>query len=196
MYCIYNTYTWYMSCIYQIFMLWSFERERCFLKLFWLQHYIILIHGNGIQHCIAHKYMKMKFTYLVYIRGIYQAYTASLYIHGIYMVYTDFIPHQGSRCFFTIISYYIICQKSSIISLISQLLYQLFYFSLLLLLYQLKQYYITYFKSYLLYHLFISTLLFQLFYFEAINTIISIISVLIHLFLFQYIICIMSLDIY
>ena len=71
-------------------------------------------------------------------------------------------------------SYYVMCQKSTIISIMSLLLCQLFFLSLLLLLCQLKLDYITYFKSDLLYQLFISTVIIPIIFFDAIKTIILI----------------------
>jgi len=71
-------------------------------------------------------------------------------------------------------SYYVMCQKSTIISIMSLLLCQLFFLSLLCLLCQLKLDYVTYFKSDLLYQLFISTVIIPIIFFDAIKTIISI----------------------
>ena len=71
-------------------------------------------------------------------------------------------------------SYYVMCQKSTIISIMSLLLCQLFFLSLLFLLCQLKLDYITYFKSDLLYQLFISPVIIPIIFFDAIKTIISI----------------------
>ena len=70
-------------------------------------------------------------------------------------------------------SYYVMCQKSTIISIMSLLLCQ-FFLSLLCLLCQLKLDYVTYFKSDLLYQLFISTVIIPIIFFDAIKTIISI----------------------
>ncbi len=58
---------------------------------------MILHHGIALQHWIAHKSMKIKIQYPVYIPGIYQVYTATRKIHGIYVVYTYYIPCRGSR---------------------------------------------------------------------------------------------------
>ena len=71
-------------------------------------------------------------------------------------------------------SYYVMCQKSTIISIMSLLLCQLFFLSILCLLCQLKLDYVTYFKSDLLYQLFISTVIIPIIFFDAIKTIISI----------------------
>ncbi len=81
MFGIYHAYTWCISGICQVFLLWSFEGESCFPKHFWPQHWIVLSHGLGLQHWITHKFMKLKFQYTLYIHGIYQVYTASRNIH-------------------------------------------------------------------------------------------------------------------
>ena len=52
-------------------------------------------------------------------------------------------------------SYYVTFLKSAIISIMSVLLFQLFYFVLLYILWQLNSYYFTYFTSDLLCHLFV-----------------------------------------
>ncbi len=77
-----------MSCTYRVCLVHSFEGKLWFLTTLLLQNYIVLNHGIGMPHWITHKYMKMEIWYPLYIRGIFQAYTAALHIHGVYMVYT------------------------------------------------------------------------------------------------------------
>ena len=73
---------------------------------------------------------------------------------------------------FGLLCHYVMCQKSTIISIMSLLLCQLFFLSILCQLCQLKLDYVTYFKSDLLYQLFISTVIIPIIFFDAIKTII------------------------
>ncbi len=73
---VYARYVWYIVL----------KANNDFLQL---QYYIVLKCGMGMQHRITHKYMKIEIRYPspLYIRGIFQAYTAALHIHGIHGIY-------------------------------------------------------------------------------------------------------------
>ena len=101
-----------MPCIYQVYLVHSFEGELCFLIHFWLQHYIVLNYdiGTSMPRWITHKHMKTsgnprKFIMMVYtwyLPDIWrpQVYTwniPSIYLSYdnivIWQVYTRYIPY-------------------------------------------------------------------------------------------------------